>query len=372
MTISGVVTIGLAAVGCGICVPYLSSRLQDPNLLFGAQVIGAVVGIGTVIAGAGYLIEAGGARILNDQSISNTALRTLGDVMHYGGRALFLAGKYTAYTALVPTYIACYKFPLWLHEVVIPHTVVFLRDYVAIPLFEHVLRPAFDSFISIIERVAQFVRECWQSIRPVLERVLSGLLNAAQWTMENLIDPIFQRIQLVWEQIEQGLVWIIRNIYDFCEIAYSYVVFPIEYIANKIASFINRHLLPLLVRVAQTMMNLGISLWQWTYDYILDPALTVSSKIVRVVWKYFFQSLYRLTRDYLIVPLANLAISCVQWTNEHLIEPITRVVMAIFNLIAEQALNILEGITNTATFIYDQMVTDLFSCLRPTQVVAAT
>jgi len=98
-------------MNCGQLEQHMNiiNHLNRDNLIFAGEVAGGLVVGGATLALAGYGMQTIGQSLLDSQEGEHA----LGEALCTGGDYTFRAGKFTAYTVLVPADIFLHRIPKW-------------------------------------------------------------------------------------------------------------------------------------------------------------------------------------------------------------------------------------------------------------------
>jgi len=233
-----------------------SQILTQENALFAAKIALGIVVVGGAAAGAGYLVEKGGTSLISyAEKIDAEALKTLGSWLEYGGQGLFTAGKYTAYSILVPAYAVGYELPKWVINKGLPA----LRDHVLVPFCKNVIQPA-------LQKVEWLVTE---AIPAAVEKV-------TQLAKEWIFVPLYNKIHWVATQLQLGVEWL----------------------ANKGIELIHS--------IAKKVHALVLPIW----NSIVLPVLKNVKWFITEVIPTYISKIAQFARDQIFIPLSN----AIRWT----------------------------------------------------------
>lgn len=292
------------------------------NALFAAKVAAGIVVVGGAIAGAGYLMQAGGEYLASSPNIQSVALKSFGEGLKASGEYVFLAGKYTAYTVLVPMYTVGYELPKWVINKGIPEAVNFVnnnliqpsiqiltyvRDHVLIPIrdkvtqvvTEYFLTPLMDYVFTPLEDLVLWAgKKIEYGLNLLKDYALTPIINCIKsvstWVWENMLAPVCTVIQTIGIKIDTFAKAVFAK---FSE----YVLTPLSNAMHAIADKISEYVLTPLRQAALAIWNevsdIALRLMRYTWDHIIGPVLGIIS------------STLTLTYEWLIQPIMNVAIA---------------------------------------------------------------
>ncbi|NGX47811.1 MAG: hypothetical protein K1000chlam3_01196 [Chlamydiae bacterium] len=357
----------------------VNNYFNQENAIFAAKVAAGIVVVGGAIAATGYLLESAGTQLLShmDKStvISNIAMKNLGRFLQSSGAGLFLVGKYTSYTVLVPGYIVGYEFPKWMMEHGIPKMMTFIQDNIYKPLVqsmewlkgkvldviqyvgEHILRP-------ILEKVGQIVND--YLIQPLLKNMkwlADRVIEMISWATENLFIPMFDALikvmklaeKYILEPLGKGIEWIGNRIFDVINWGVHSVVLPLFRTIDAIMQWVGKNFfepaLQAIWRFAGYAADFASkyiftplqSAAIWAYENLLQPVADAANAVMRFTFNYFLYPTYQFARDYLVYPTVDFIVKGSNLTYEHIIQPIGQKGYALIANVTEIAGKIYTG-----------------------------
>jgi len=230
------------------------------NLTYAGKIALGTVAAGATAAGAGCLLEAGGAA-LSAYAPGSHVLSTIGSVMQAGGDTLFILGKYTAYTVLVPAYAALYAVPKWLVETGIPKTLTSLHDYLLVPMNKYILSP-------LINRITWFA----EKLEPLAEKILN-------FTYEHIFKPLYEKCEWLLDMSEQALDWTVNNLFKVWDLIDRHLCSPVEKAMGKAITLTYKYLLDPLGKQLTWVVNNLIPSLQKVVDRVASVTQNLFSSI---------------------------------------------------------------------------------------------
>ncbi|NGX38119.1 MAG: hypothetical protein K1000chlam2_01291 [Chlamydiae bacterium] len=335
--------------------------------IFAAKVAAGIVVVGGAIAATGYLLESAGTQLLSylDKSdvISNIALKNLGHFLQSSGGGLFLVGKYTSYTVLVPGYIVGYEFPKWMLEQGIPKIMTFIQNNIYKPLIEsmewlkvkaldviqyvgeHVLRP-------ILEKVGQIVNDYFlKNMKWLADRAIE-IIN---WATKNVFIPMLNVInkvmnlasEYILEPLGQVIKWTGNRIFDVINWGIHSVVLPFFQTIDTIMRWVGKNFFE---PVCQAIWNFAVkavdfaqkyiftplqSAGIWVLKNLLQPVANAANTLMRIAIDYFLYPSYQFARDNIVYPVTNMIAEGSKLAYQHIIHPVGQAGYAIVANIAD-------------------------------------
>ncbi len=297
-----------------------ASLFTRENAIFAAKIACGVVVAGGTMALAGYALESGGVALMSK------GYQSLGSYMQIGGNGLFIAGKYTAYTVLVPTYMVCYQLPRWIITTGAPETARLFRTYV--------LEPS-------IEKIQWLSHKTVEVITYVHQHVVQPIVDKVSYVYSQYIVPAVTTAALwVQDKIVTVALWAKDKIVIVLEFTRDYILTPIANLAHSALELAKQYLFEPLFQAMQWVGNRIIDVIHLANEYILQPLFNLASRITEIVrdgiiWlgnniqDYIFTPIAHLVqwignnaRDYIITPLANLMRQVAELATTYFFEPI--------------------------------------------------
>lgn len=236
-----------------------NAYLNEDNLIFGTQVIGAALLAAGTAAVIGHGLKTKGKELAahagNSTRITDVALKGIGTVTQVLGSGLLIGGKTAAYAILIPAYAVGYAGPKWTVMEGIPKGYEVGRDYVAIPLANQTIVAAKFAGTTLVET--------------------ASLVN------EHIVQPGF-------EEVVDGLKFIAEGVTESYKTGRDYVVVPLANQAIVAANFAG-------TQIGKTAVVLN--------EYLVQPGF----KGAIVGFKHIAASC-KVGCDYVVIPLANQAV----------------------------------------------------------------
>jgi len=309
----------------------ITEHLTRDNAIFAAKVAAGIVITGAAIAGTGYLMQAGGEFLLSNPNIQNIALKTLGTYMKPAGEYVFLAGKCTAYTILVPAYTLGYELPKWVIKEGIPQSVILIHNYVIQPATQTFIYVKDQIFIPMMNTVIQVANDyLWSPLKDAALWAEARVVEMLTYARDHLLYPLCEKVsQIVRDYffipLRDAACWMGRNIIYGLNLLNDHVITPLCDLSMRVAVWARDHLLyPLCEKVSQMVRD-------YFFIPLRDAACWMGRNIIYGL---------NLLNDYVITPLCDLSIRVAVWAREHILLPTINGAIHILSYVAKKVSNI--------------------------------
>jgi len=309
--------------------------INGNRLMLAGKIAGGLVLGGATIALAGYGMQTFGQKLLTENDPGD-ASRALGEALRAGGDYTFTAGKYTAYTVLVPADILLHRIPKWTIMHGLPMAYEFSAELISTSLtfiIESIYRPALEA----IKVYGMLLVEAMQEFGLFLkDHVIVPALNAvnhfAEYVVRQIVWPIFQHLQI-------AIQWAANQLVEVGRAVYEYVVLPAAEALRDFGAFLlNQVVIPALKSLRNGMewaANQLVEAGRAVYEYVVLPAAEalrdfghfLFHRIVIPSIEWMKQMVYQLGRffiDYIIHPIVDALDTARVFLIHKLVTPILR------------------------------------------------
>ncbi|MDN3507041.1 MAG: hypothetical protein P0S96_07425 [Simkaniaceae bacterium] len=321
-----------------------------------AKIAVGIVGIGFACAGVGHVLEKAGVEIKNavggDCSTTAVALRKIGGGMEAGGRGLFLTGKYTAYTVLVPAYIATYEFPKWAICKAIPK--------VARVVDRFVVAPVLKGAECVLSRVGKLAKAVFvHLLLPVMKTFLWKPLTYLAPKIEKVAILACKKILVpIVEVTERLVIWACNRSVEIIRVLDRFVISPVTKLVKKMGAIALKNLiipavnllrfvmkeciLPVVAKVVKVVSTCIVTpvveAIRWTYEELILPVASAAHAVMAFAHKYFVEIPLRCMSQYVFKPVVRIISTSIKLLKQTVVSPVFKATAQVLNLLAKSAL----------------------------------